>query len=148
MIGVVDEISITLDKTQWPLGEVTSDTEYKTSPPIEWCTLNVTGNCAVETFIVGEDAEWIDNPGAYKWTLSSVGSNGEDIYGLWFRISGDTTRGYVPITKTESEFWPYSDGSSLDPGDTKQFGLRLLTPTYFVGGREMETQITISAVAA
>jgi hypothetical protein len=58
MIGVVDEISITLDKTQWPLGEVASDTEYKTSPPIEWCTLNVTGNCAVETFIVGEDAKW------------------------------------------------------------------------------------------
>jgi hypothetical protein len=148
MIGVVDEISITLDKTQWPLGEVASDTEYLTSPPIEWCTLTVIGNCAVETFIVGEDAKWVDNPGAYKWTLSSDGSNGEDIYGLWFRISGDTARGYVPITKTEGEFWPYSGGSSLDPGDTKQFGLRLLAPTYFVGGREMQTQITISAVAA
>jgi len=144
----VNEISISLDKTQWPLGNVASDTEYMTSPPIEWCTLTVTGNCAVETFIVGEDAKWVDNPGAYKWTLSNSGANGEDIYGLWFRISGDTTRGYVPITKTESEFWPYSGGSSLDPGDTKQFGLRLLTPTYLVGGREMKTQITISAVAA
>ena len=92
--------------------------------------------------------KWIDNPGAYKWTLSNDGTNGENLYGLQFRISGDTTRGYVPITKTEGEFWPYGGGSSLAPGDTKQFGLKLLTPTYFVGGREMQAQITISAVAA
>jgi len=147
MIGV-NEISISLDKTQWPLGEVAADTEYPTSPPIEWCTLTVEGNCNVNTFIVGEDAEWIDNPGAYKWTLSNDGTNGENMYGLRFRISGDTARGYVPITKTEGEFWPYGGGSSLAPGDTKQFGLKLLTPTYFVGGRQMQAQITISAVAA
>ena len=144
----VNEISISLDKTQWPLGEVATDTEYTTSPPIEWCTLTVEGNCNVNTFIVGEDAEWIDNPGAYKWTLSNDGTNGENVYGLRFRISGDAARGYVPITKTEGEFWPYGGGSSLAPGDTKQFGLKLLTPTYFVGSREMRTQITISAVAA
>jgi hypothetical protein len=144
----VNEISISLDKTQWPLGEVATDTEYTTSPPIEWCTLTVEGNCNVNTFIVGEDAEWIDNPGAYKWTLSNDGTNGENVYGLRFRISGDAARGYVPITKTEGEFWPYGGGSSLAPGDTKQFGLKLLTPTYFVGGRQMQTQITISAVAA
>ena len=144
----VNEISISLDKTQWPLGEVATDTEYTTSPPIEWCTLTVEGNCNVKTRIVGEDAEWIDNPGAYKWTLSNDGTNGENVYGLRFRISGDTVRGYVPITKTEGEFWPYAGGSSLAPGDTKQFGLKLLTPTYFVGSREMQTQITISAVAA
>jgi len=144
----VNDISISLDKTQWPLGEVASNTEYVTSPPIEWCTLTVEGNCNVNTFIVGEDAEWIDTPGAYKWTLSNDGTNGENVYGLRFRISGDTARGYIPITKTEGEFWPYGDGSSLAPGDTKQFGLKLLTPTYFVGGRQMRTQITISAVAA
>jgi len=149
----VDEISISLDKTQWPLGEVAADTEHTTSPPIEWCTLTVEGNCNVNTFIVGEDAKWVDDPGAYKWTLSNDGTNGENVYGLWFRISGDTTRGplgdgYVPITKTQGEFWPYAGGSSLAPGDTKQFGLKLLTPTYFVGGRQMQTQITISAVAA
>ena len=144
----VNDISISLDKTEWPLGNVASNTEYMTSPPIEWCTLTVEGNCNVNTFIVGEDAEWIDNPSAYKWTLSSDGTNGENIYGLQFRISGDTARGYVPVTKTEGEFWPYSGGSSLAPGDTKQFGLKLLTPTYFVGGRQMQTQITISAVAA
>jgi len=144
----VNDISISLDKTQWPLGEVATDTEHMTSPPIEWCTLTVEGNCNVNTFIVGEDAEWIDNPSAYKWTLSNDGTNGENVYGLQFRISGDTTRGYVPVTKTEGEFWPYGGGSSLAPGDTKQFGLKLLTPTYFVGGRQMQTQITISAVAA
>jgi len=144
----VNDISISLDKTQWPLGEVATDTEHMTSPPIEWCTLTVEGNCNVNTFIVGEDAEWIDNPSAYKWTLSNDGTNGENVYGLQFRISGDTTRGHVPVTKTEGEFWPYGGGSSLAPGDTKQFGLKLLTPTYFVGGRQMQTQITISAVAA
>jgi hypothetical protein len=145
----LNEISNSLDKTQWPLGSVASNTEYETSPPIEWCTLTVEGSCNVNIFIVGEDAEWIDNPSADKWTLSNDGTNGEHIYGLWFRISGDTARGYVPITKTQGEFWPYSggSGSSLAPGDTKQFGLRLLTPTYFVSGRQMQTQITISAVA-
>ena len=145
----VNEISIGLDKTQWPLGNVAADTEYATSPPIEWCTLTITGNCNVNTLIVGEDAEWVDNPGAYDWTLSNDGTNEENVYGLRFRISGDTARGYVPVTKTESEFWPPpSGGSSLAPGDTKQFGLKLLTPTYFVGDRQMQTQITISAVAA
>jgi hypothetical protein len=151
----VNEISISLDKAQWPLGEVAADTEYATSPPIEWCTLTVAGTCNVNTSILGEDAEWVDNPGAYKWTLSNDGTNGDHIYGLWFRISGDTTRGphsdgYVPITKKQGEFWPYSggSGSSLAPGDSKQFGLKLLTPIYFVGGRQMQTQITISAVAA
>jgi hypothetical protein len=150
-----NEISITLDKTEWPLGDVASDTEYQTIPAIEWCTLTVAGTCNVNTFIMGEDAVWLDSPTEYQWTLSSDGTNGEHTYGLWFRISGDTTRGpmadgYVPVTTTEDEFWPYSggSGSSLAPGDTKQFGLRQLTPTYFVSGREMQTQITISAVAA
>ena len=144
----VNEISISLDKTQWPLGNVATDMEYMTSPAIEWCTLTVEGNNNVNTFIVGEDAKWEDNPSAYKWTLSNDGTNGENVYGLQFRISGDISRGYVPVTKTEGEFWPYAGGSSLAPGDTKQFGLKLLTPTYFIGDRQMQTQITISAVAA
>jgi len=151
----LNEISISLNRTDWPLGNVAWNTVYETSPPIEWCTLTVQGNCNVNTFIVGYDAIWIDNPDEYKWTLSNDGSNGEHTYGLWFRISHDTTRGplgdgYVPITKTQSEFWPYSggSGSSLSPGDSKKFGLRLLTPTFFYSGRDMRTQITISAVAA
>lgn len=148
----LDEISISLDKTEWPLGTIASNTEYVTTPQIEWCTLTVQGTRNVNTFIAGEDAEWISDP-VYKWTLSNDGTNGEHTYGLWFRISGDTTRGpladgYVPITKTESEFWPYSGGSSLAPGNTKQFGLRLLSPTYFYSSRPMQTQIIISAVAA
>ncbi|MGQ9546947.1 MAG: hypothetical protein ACUVTR_07355 [Dehalococcoidia bacterium] len=151
----LDEISITLDKTTWYLGAVASGTEYETDPPIEWCTLTVGGTCCVNTFIAGDDAKWVDNPGAYRWTLSNDGSNGEHTYGLWFRISHDATRGpngdgYVPITRTVSEFWPYSggSGSSLCPGSSKQFGLKLLTPTYFYSGRQMETQVTLSAVAA
>ncbi|HEU65323.1 MAG TPA: hypothetical protein ENN57_01495 [Chloroflexi bacterium] len=147
MVGA-HEISISLDKTEWPLGKVAPNTEYTTIPAIEWCTLTVTGNCDVNTFIVGEDAKWVDNPDAYKWTLSNDGTNGDHTYGLWFRVSGDTTRGYVPITKTESELWPYADGSSLAAGSTRKFGLKLLTPTYFIGDREMQTKITISAVAA
>jgi len=149
-----DEISITLDKTNWDLGNVASNAVRETIPPIEWCTLTVAGNCNVKTSIVGEDAKWVSNPTAYKWTLSNDGSSGQHIYGLWFRISGDTTRGpnvdgYVPVTKTQSEFWPYgSTGSSLAPGDKRQFGLRLVTPTYFYSGREMQAQVTISAVAA
>jgi len=114
--------------------------------------MTIGGTCNVNTLIVGDDARWVSDPNTYQWTLSSDGSNGEHTYGLWFRISGDTTRGpladgYVPITKTESEFWPYSGGSSLTPSDTKQFGLRLLSPTYFYSGRQMQTQIIISAVA-
>jgi hypothetical protein len=144
----LNEISISLDETQWPLGTVAWNTEYETSPQVEWCTLTVQGTCNVNTFIVGDDAKWVSNPADYKWTLSSDGTNGEHIYGLWFRISGDTARGYVPVTKTQGEFWPYSGGSSLAPGDHKQFGLRLLSPTYFYSGRQMQTQITISAVAA
>jgi hypothetical protein len=87
----LNEISISLDKTQWPLGTVASNTEYETSPAIEWCTLTIQGTCNVNTFIVGDDAGWVSDPGAYKWTLSNNGANGEHIYGLWFRMSGDTT---------------------------------------------------------
>ncbi len=146
-------IGISLDVGHWPLGDVASNTDYYTDPPIEWCTLTVTGNSPVNTLIMGQDATWGDDPGAYKWTLSDDGSNGPHVYGLWFRISGDTTRGpnedgYVPITNTLSEFWPYDGvGTSLQPSDTKKFGLLLRTPTEFVGGRTMETQITIVAVA-
>jgi hypothetical protein len=143
----LDEISISLDKTQWLLGTIASDTEYLTSPPIEWCTMTVGGTCNVNTFITGEDAEWISDP-SYKWTLSNDGTNAVHIYGLWFRISGDTARGYVPITKTQGEFWPPPLGSSMAPGDHKQFGLKLVSPTYFYSSRQMQTQIIVSAVAA
>ncbi len=152
MTGASD-IGISLDVAHWPLGEVAPNTDYYTVPPIEWCTLTVTGSSPVNTLIEGSDATWVDDPGAYKWTLSDDGSNGPNVYGLWFRISGDTTRGpyedgYVPITRTLSEFWPYDGGGdTLQTGQTRKFGLLLRTPTEFVGGRTMETQITIVAVA-
>lgn len=143
----VSEIAIELSQTEWPIGNVASNTTYETSPPIDWCTLTNTGNVNVNTFIVGEDASWTG--GTYKWTLSSDGNNGDHIYVLWFRVHGDLDRGHVPITKTEREFWPYAggSGSTLAPGDNKQFGLKLLTPTFF-NAKEMQTHITISAVAA
>jgi hypothetical protein len=144
----LNEISISLDKTEWPLGTIASNTVYETVPAIEWCTLTIAGTCNVKTLIVGDDAQWIGHPGAYQWTLSDDGTNGEHIYGLWFRVSGDTTRGYVPITKTQGELWPYAEEPSLTPGDKKQFGLRLLSPTYFYSSRQMQTQIIIGAVVA
>jgi len=146
------EISIILEPTQWSLGQVAPDTDYPTTPAIEWCTVTVTGNSEVNLLIVGEDAVWVEAPDEYKWTLSDDGTNGEDMFGLWFRISGDTERGpygdgHVPVTNTESEFWPHGDGESLQPGDSKEFGLTLYTPSSFIGGREMQTRVRIMAVA-
>jgi len=150
-----NEISVSLDKTEWLLGEVSADTSLLTDPPVEWCTMTVNGNCNVDTYIVGENARWVDNPAGYEWELSSDGSNGEDLYGLWFRVSGDTARGpqcdgYMFIEAEQGEFWPYSagPGSSLAPGEQKQFGLKLVTPSYFHGGRQVQARIIISAVAA
>ena len=67
----LDEISISLDKTEWPLGTIASDTEYVTSPPIEWCTLTVAGTCNVNTFIVGDDARWISDDRRHKHRISA-----------------------------------------------------------------------------
>ena len=152
----IDEISITLEPTEWPLGDVSPDTEYSTSPPIDWCTLTNTGTVSVDTFIEGEDARWYeDGTGKnYYWTLSNTNESnvGDAVRGhkymLWFRAHGDTDRGYVLITEEENEFWPPNGGSSISAGDYKQFGLKLLTPTFFYGNREMKSTITISAVAA
>ena len=155
----VSEISITLDKTEWPIGNVASDEERLTEPSIDWCTLKNEGNVNVNTCIVGEDAQWYKDGVAqnYYWTLITDESHVSDDerpheYALWFRVHGDNPpegRGYVLIRKTESELWPWSGGgSSIGVGDTKQFGLKLLTPTFFYAGREMKTPITISAVAA
>jgi len=161
-----DEISITLSKTSWGpedvdgTGIVSSDTTYLTSPPKEWCTLENTGNLNVDLYIQAEDARWYENgtAKAYWWTLSNTNvSNLSDPYHghkyvLWYSIAhypdleGCDEEGYIFITKTPEKV-PLT--SSLPPGDehAKQFGLKLLTPTYFYGGRTMKTQITISAVS-
>jgi len=138
-------IEIELSPTNWDIGPVEPDKLYKTNPEKTWCTMSNRGNCIVTTYIKGEDAEWVDNP-SQKWMLSNNGSNGEDEYALWYWI-GWVSGNYTAITKDASgrgtEFY-----SNLVIDQQKQFGLKLLTPTSFQGGREMKTTITISAVAA
>ena len=151
----VNEISITVSPTSWSPGEggtVIPDTLYLTDTT--WFTLIVGGNCAVNTFIAGEDAVCVGYP-EYSWALSDNENNDERIYVLMFKVYDDV-RGYLRIPKESlgEVFYP----TSLGPSDSKQFGLKLLTPEpdftkdgvgYFsVGDTTMETQITISAVAA
>jgi hypothetical protein len=157
----VNEISITVSPTSWSPGEggtVIPDTPYLTDTTC--FTLIVGGNCAVNTFIAGEDAMCAEDS-TYKWALSSDEENAKGVYVLWFKlyeVYGDERRD-VLIPKASDEslgevFYP----TSLGPGDSKQFGLKLLTPEpdftkdgvgYFsVGDTTMETHITISAVAA
>jgi len=138
-------IEIELSPTSWDIGPVEPDKLYKTSPEKTWCTMSNKGNCIVNTYIKGEDTEWVDNP-SQKWTLSNNGSNGEDEYALWYWI-GWVSGNYTCITKDATgrgaEFY-----SNLVIDQQRQFGLKLLTPTSFQGGREMKSTITISAVAA
>lgn len=157
----VEEISITVNPTSWsPAGgsTVSPNTSYETGST--WFTLTIGGNCSANTFIAGEDAVCAEDS-TYKWALSSDGENVKGVYVLWFKLYEDYAdeRGEVLIPKASDEslgevFYP----TSLGPGDTKQFGLKLLTPIpdftkgdtgYFsVGDATMETTITISAVAA
>lgn len=160
------EISITVSPTSWSPGEggaVSPDTPYLTDTT--WFTLTIAGNCNANTFIAGEDAVCVEDS-TYKWTLSSDGNSGKGIYVLQVKAEKDgTIRDYFFVTKPAEgslgeEFWPWSGGSSssLAPGDAIQFGLKLKTPSpdftkggvgYFsVGDATMQTQITISAVAA
>ena len=159
------EISITLSQTSWSpedvegTGIVSSNTTYLTNPPKEWCTLKNTGNTNVDLYIQGEDARWYKDSvaKAYWWTLSDTNVSDLDDpyrghkYVLWYSVAGFPdlpgcdAEGYIFITKAPEKI-PLS--SSLGVDDTKQFGLKMLTPTYFVGGRQMQTHITISAVAA
>ena len=101
--------------------------------------------------------EWIspDNSG-YHWILSSDGTNNEaggDFaeYALWYHISGETAGNYTLITITEDSMQKENgDKISLTPGQSKQFGLKLLTPapTRFVKDKKMQAHIIISAVKA
>jgi len=138
-------LEIELNPTSWGIGPVELNTEYKTDPEKTWCAMTNRGNCMVNTYIKGEDAEWVDYP-SQKWTLSNDENNGENEYVLWYWV-GWTSGDYILITKDETgegtEFY-----SGLGMGEEKKFGLKLLTPTFFYGGREMKTTITVSAVAA
>lgn len=149
-----EEISITVSPMSWSLGEggiVSPNTLYLTDTT--WFTLTVGGNCGVNTFIAGEDAVCFGYP-EYSWALSDNENNDERIYVLMFKVYDDV-RGYLRIPKESpgEAFYP----TSLGPTDSKQFGLKLLTPLadftkdgvgYFSVGATMQTTITISAVAA
>jgi len=150
-------MAITLSQTNWPIGNVSSNTEHMTSPAATWCTITNAGNANVNIYIQGKDAQWLGQPvNTYKWTLSNDGTNGDHRYVLWYHIANDTADSYTLITKEELPMTHVKDDSPLDGsplnlsahGDYAQFGLKLLTPTFFYGGRQMETHITISAVAA
>jgi len=146
-------MAISLSQTGWkPAGEdvVSLNTTYKTDLPASWCTITNEGNANVTIYIQGEDAKWVTDP-EYKWTLSGTGDNGKNVYALWYHIKGDTEDSYSLITTTGTPMEWTRDGKPLNlrkHGDTEQFGLKLLTPTYFIGGRTMQTTIIISAVAA
>jgi hypothetical protein len=145
-------MAISLSQTGWkPEGEggfVSMNTTYKTEPPASWCTITNEGNANVTIYIQGEDAKWVN--GDYTWTLSS--GNGKHIYALWYHIKDDTEASYSLITTTGTPMEWTRDGEGIlnlrKHGDTEQFGLKLLTPSYFYGGRTMQTTIIISAVAA
>jgi hypothetical protein len=148
-------VAITLSQTNWAIGDVSSNTEKMTSPAATWCTITNSGNANINIYIQGEDAKWVDNA-EYKWTLSNDGTNGDRKYVLWYHIANDTADSYTLITKEELPMTHVKDDSPLDGSslnlsahdDYAQFGLKLLTPTFFYGGWQMQTQITISAVAA
>jgi len=139
-------LEIELNPTNWEIGIVEPNTEYKTNPEKTWCTITNRGNCVVNTYIKGVDAICVDNP-SQKWSLSQDVSNEEDEYVLWYWI-GWTSTEYIPITKSESELGhEFCIDLGISEENQKQFGLKLLTPSSFVGGRDMENTITISAVA-
>jgi hypothetical protein len=151
MTGAKD-FSINLTPVNWSFGTVSPNTEYKTNLTQFTLTVNPTSTCAVNTYITGEDAVWADDPSGYSWTLSSSEQNDVGVYALWFKVDGEES--YIPISKTETQF----HSTTLGPGDSKQFGLKLLTPQpdftegatgYFsVGSAAVQTHITISAVVA
>jgi len=147
-------MGISLSQAEWRVeGEkdVSLNTTYKTDLPASWCTITNEGNTNVTMFIKGDDAKWVSDP-SKKWTLGSTGDNGKNVYALWYHIKGDTADSYTPVTKMETAMEWTRDGKGIlnlrKHGDTQQFGLKLLTPTQFIGGRTMEANIILSAVAA
>ena len=134
------EVELTSSKTEWEIGDIEPDQLISTTPEKTWCTITNRGNCSVNLSIKGENAVDIAHPG-YGWILSDDGTNGKEKYALWYWIAW-YSEDYTPITTSERPFY-----SGLEAGKEKQFGLRLLAPTEFEPGRDMETHITISAVS-
>lgn len=152
------DVDITLEPTEWNIGDIEPNTEYVTKPT--WCTVSNEGNCVVEIRIKGKNAMWIDDPNAgesnaYEWKLSSDNTTAKRKYALWYHVARDDADSYTPITTIDTQM-KKANGDVIKlvgNGVQKQFGLKLLTPKpdandYFYGDREMETTITISAVSA
>jgi len=146
-------MGISLSQVEWRVeGEkdVSLNTTYYTELPASWCTITNTGNTNVTIFIKGDDAKWVNDP-SKKWTLGSTGDNGKNVYALWYHIKSDTADSYTVVTKDLASMKWTRNGEPLNLAkhdDTQQFGLKLLTPTQFIGGRTMEADSTLSAVAA
>jgi len=147
-------VEITLEPTEWNIGDVEPNIEYVTNPT--WCTITNEGNCVVDIRIKGEDAGWVDNPDAYTWTLSSDNTTAVKKYALWHHIAYDSADSYTSITTIDTQMRK-ANGDAIQligNGDQKQFGLKLLTPLadtstgHFYADRQMETHITISTVIA
>ena len=151
MTGVETVISISLDKTNWPLGDVTENAEYKTDPEATWCTITNEGNVNVDLGIKGEHAVF----STLTWFLSEDGTNDGagpyPEYALWYHTAMDTEGSYTSITLNNTPMKKGGESITLDADAQKQFGLKLLTPVSFPAeyfDKEMTTHITISAVKA
>lgn len=147
-------IEIELNPPNWETGTMGPEEEKNTQK--DHFTIINNGNCEVNTYIKGEDAVWVDDPDAYKWELSSDGSNGTQKYVLWYEKADESS--YTLIKKDENGLGDLFT-SNLGPGgdNAKKFGLKLEVPPadytkdgveYFNEGGEMKTTITISGVVA
>jgi len=150
-------VEITLEPTEWNIGDVEPNTECPTNPT--WCTITNEGNCVVDIRVKGEDAKCYKD-GSYietwNWKLSEDENNGTKEYVLWYHIAYDSEDSYTSITTIDTQMRK-ANGDAIQligNGDQKQFGLKLLTPLadtstgHFYGDRQMETHITISTVIA
>lgn len=134
-------IELTSSQTEWAIGGIEPDQVKRTDLEKTWCTITNRGGCLVNLRIKGEDAVDIDNS-SYEWVLSDDGTNGKEKYALWYWIALHS-EDYTLITTSERQFY-----NGLEVGGAKKFGLKLRAPTEFEPNRNMETHITISAVAA
>ncbi|MFW6150113.1 MAG: hypothetical protein ACOC6A_01115 [Chloroflexota bacterium] len=158
LTGVETVVSIALSPSDWDLGEVTEDTEYKTDPEATWCTITNEGNVNVALGIKGQNALCTDTTD-YFWVLSNDGTNTDhsadgqspcwDEYALWYHVAGDTQGSYTSVLLAEAPVQKAAQDYTLAINSTGQFGLKLLTPEYLQSfGNPAETHITISAVVA
>lgn len=134
-------VGLTSSQTEWNIGDIEPNQVKKTAPEKTWCTITNKGNCSVNLSIKGENAVDAAHSG-YEWVLSDDGTNGKEKYALWYWIAYYSPD-YTLITTSERPFY-----NGLEVGGVKQFGLELLAPVEFEPAKNMETNITISAVAA